>query len=109
MYTRVDSGPGTTVVVASPFLAFTSAEIAKHFRLTPTQTRVAGLLACRRSNAEIAAALRISPNTARRHTEAVMFRMRASCRGDVERLIKERLSFSPDELGSSVNMLASAQ
>ena len=92
MYTRVDSPGMPALLVASPFLAFTSSDIVKHFRLTPTQAIVAGLLACRRSNAEIASALNISPNTARRHTEAVMFRMRASSRSDVERLIKERLS-----------------
>ncbi len=82
-----DNYDATRLVVLSPFLAFSKQEVGAHFSLTPTQTRVAALIACRRSNAEIAQALGISPNTARRHTEAVMFRMRVACRADVERLI----------------------
>jgi DNA-binding CsgD family transcriptional regulator len=75
------------LVVLSPFLAFNQAMVGAHFGLTPAQTRAAALIACRRSNAEIARALGISPNTARRHTEAVMFRMRVASRADVEQRI----------------------
>ena len=78
---------GPRVVVVSPFLAFNQEAVAKYFRLTPTQMKVAALIACRRSNAEIARALGISPNTTRRHTEAVMFRMRVASRTDVEQTI----------------------
>jgi len=80
-----DDGP--RVVVVSPFLTFNQEVVAKYFRLTPTQMKVAALIGCRRSNAEIARALGISPNTTRRHTEAVMFRMRVASRTDVERSI----------------------
>lgn len=45
------------------------------YRLTPTQARVATLLANRLTNAEIASELCVKPATARRHTEAVLFRM----------------------------------
>ena len=79
------------VVVVSPFLTFNQQAVAKYFRLTPTQMRVAALIACRRSNAEIARALEISPNTTRRHTEAVMFRMRVASRIDVEQTICDYL------------------
>jgi DNA-binding CsgD family transcriptional regulator len=78
---------GKTIVLVTPFLAMSGVDVAKHFHLTPTQARVAALIACRRSNSEIADAIGISPNTARRHTEAVMFRMRVASRCDVERLI----------------------
>ena len=77
----------TRLVVLSPFLAFNQKIVGAHFGLTPAQTRVAALIACRRSNTEIARALAISPNTARRHTEAVMFRMGVASRADVERHI----------------------
>ena len=78
---------GPRVVVVSPFLTFNQQAVARYFRLTPTQMKVAALIACRRSNAEIARALGISPNTTRRHTEAVMFRMRVASRTDVEQTI----------------------
>lgn len=45
------------------------------YRLTPTQARVATLLADRLTNAEIACELQVRPSTARRHTEAVLFRL----------------------------------
>jgi len=54
------------------------------FRLTEKETRVAFLLAQRRSNAEIASALHISPHTARRHTENVMLKLNVSSRFLVE-------------------------
>lgn len=50
------------------------------YRLTPTQARVAALLADRQTNAEIAMALCIQPSTARRHTEAVLLRLGVSSR-----------------------------
>jgi DNA-binding CsgD family transcriptional regulator len=56
----------------------------RRFRLTEKETRVALLLAQRRSNAEIASALQISPHTARRHTENVMLKLNVSSRFLVE-------------------------
>lgn len=54
------------------------------FRLTRKESHVALLLAQRRSNAEIADALRISPHTARRHTENVMLKLNVTSRYSVE-------------------------
>ena len=50
------------------------------YRLTPTQARVATLLADRLTNAEIANELHVRPSTARRHTEAVLLRLGVSSR-----------------------------
>ena len=50
-------------------------DLRNRFRLTPTQAKVATLLADRLTNAEIAAQLQVKPSTARHHTEAVLFRM----------------------------------
>ena len=49
--------------------------LRKRYRLTPTQARVATLLADRLTNAEIAIELCVKPSTARRHTEAVLLRL----------------------------------
>jgi DNA-binding CsgD family transcriptional regulator len=56
------------------------ADLRNRFRLTPTQARVATLLADRLTNAEIASELQVKPSTARHHTEAVLFRMGVSSR-----------------------------
>jgi DNA-binding CsgD family transcriptional regulator len=58
--------------------------VRRRFRLTEKESRVALLLAQRRSNAEIAAALQISRHTARRHTENVMLKLNVSSRFLVE-------------------------
>ncbi len=57
--------------------------LRQKYRLTPTQARVATLLADRLTNAEIASELRVRPNTARRHTEAVLWRLGVSSRFQV--------------------------
>jgi DNA-binding CsgD family transcriptional regulator len=57
--------------------------LRRRYRLTPTQARVATLLADRLTNAEIAQELRVKPSTARRHTEAVLFRLGVSSRFQV--------------------------
>ena len=59
------------------------------YRLTPTQARVATLLADRLTNAEIATALCIQPSTARRHTEAVLLRIGVSSRFKVAMTVAE--------------------
>jgi DNA-binding NarL/FixJ family response regulator len=56
------------------------ASLRKKYRLSPTQARVATLLADRLTNAEIALELRVRPSTARRHTEAVLLRLGVSSR-----------------------------
>jgi DNA-binding NarL/FixJ family response regulator len=57
------------------------------YRLTPTQTRVATLLADRLTNKEIALELRIRPSTARRHTEAVLLRLGVNSRFKVAAML----------------------
>lgn len=59
-------------------------DLRGRYRLTEKEARVALLLAERRSNSEIAAALDISPHTARRHTENVMLKLNVTSRFSVE-------------------------
>lgn len=67
--------------------------LRQKYRLTPTQARVATLLADRLTNAEIAMELRVKPSTARHHTEAVLLRLGVNSRfkvvGRVAGLISE--------------------
>lgn len=56
------------------------ASVQDKFRLTPTQTRVAMLLADRLTNREIAEELGVKASTARRHTEAVLLRLDVNSR-----------------------------
>jgi len=64
--------------------------LRQRFRLTEKETRVAVLLAQRRSNAEIADSLGISPHTARRHTENVMLKLNVTSRYSVETALTAR-------------------
>lgn len=50
-------------------------ELCARFHLTPTEARVALMLAERKTNREIAAALVVTQHTARRHTEKVLLRL----------------------------------
>jgi DNA-binding NarL/FixJ family response regulator len=63
--------------------------LRQKYRLTPTQARVATLLADRLTNAEIALELRVRPNTARRHTEAVLLRLGVNSRFKVNTTLAE--------------------
>lgn len=67
--------------------------LRQKYRLTPTQARVATLLADRLTNAEIASELSVRPSTARRHTEAVLLRLGVNSRfqvvGTIAHLITE--------------------
>jgi len=65
------------------------AELRSMFRLTPAQASVAHMLVARRTNREISSELHISISTARRHVEAVLFRVGVSSRWDVENMIRE--------------------
>ena len=64
-------------------------ELEECWGLTPQQARVALLLAERKTNAEIAEALTVSPHTARHHTEAVLAKLGLRDRRDVAALIRE--------------------
>ena len=63
--------------------------LQQKFRLTPTQARVATLLADRLTNAEIASELSVKPSTARRHTEAVLLRLGVRSRFKVVAMVAE--------------------
>jgi DNA-binding CsgD family transcriptional regulator len=57
--------------------------LREHFRLTPSEIRVARLLAQGRSNQSIAKSLFISPHTARHHTERIMRKLQLTSRAEV--------------------------
>jgi DNA-binding CsgD family transcriptional regulator len=57
--------------------------LAERFGLTRAESRVARLLAQGKSNAEVAAALSISPHTAERHTEKVLQKLEIHSRAAV--------------------------
>jgi DNA-binding CsgD family transcriptional regulator len=59
-------------------------ELRAAFRLTPSEARVAMLLAARRTNREIAAELGVTEHTARRHTEKVLLKLNVHRRHDVQ-------------------------
>jgi len=65
------------------------------YRLTRRESVVALLLARRRSNAEIAEELRISPHTARRHTENVMLKLNVTSRYSVGDALRDGLGRKP--------------
>lgn len=67
----------------------TDADIQRRYGLTPTESRVARLLAEGRSNKGIAAVLGISPHTARHHTERVLSKLRITSRSRVNRKLQE--------------------
>jgi DNA-binding CsgD family transcriptional regulator len=59
------------------------AELRRRFGLTERECQVALLLAERRTNKEIARALRVTTHTAGRHTENVLMKLGISSRRDV--------------------------
>lgn len=62
--------------------------LQERFGLTPQQARVALLVAERRRNREIAEILSIRPNTARRHTDSVLFKLGVHSRDAVRDVIR---------------------
>ena len=65
--------------------------LAKRLVLTPTQARVAALLAARRTNKEIASILGLAESTVRGHTELVFLRLGVRSRREVEGRIARAL------------------
>jgi DNA-binding NarL/FixJ family response regulator len=57
--------------------------LQQHYDLTPRESEVAILLTQGASNVDIASALRISPHTARHHTQAVLSKIGARSRAEV--------------------------
>lgn len=70
-------------------------EMRARFGLTRRQAEVARLLASRKTNEEVAAALGISVHTARRHTEAVLSKLGLRSRRHVARSVARPASPSP--------------
>jgi DNA-binding CsgD family transcriptional regulator len=66
---------------------YDTASIRERFGLSARQAEVAVLMAGRRTYKEIAGALGISPNTARRHCEQVLVRLGVHSRDEVEGLV----------------------
>ena len=82
-------GPETGYLSVSPPDAAVLAErLADHFGLTPRQQDTARCLLDGLSTKDVAARLGISPNTARRHCEAVLHRTGARRRGELPRLAR---------------------
>jgi DNA-binding CsgD family transcriptional regulator len=82
--TTQERDPLTLVSLERLTLAGPSAEeLRRHFGLTPSETRVALMLAAGRSNADIATALGIRASTARRHTEHVLRKLNVRTRAAV--------------------------
>lgn len=63
--------------------------LRRQYGLTPTQARVAQLLYVRRTNEEIRQILKVSIHTARRHVEAVLFKVGVPSRWAVERALAQ--------------------
>jgi DNA-binding CsgD family transcriptional regulator len=69
--------------------------LAERFGLTRAESRVARLLAEGKSNAEVAAALSISPHTAERHTEKVLQKLEIHSRAAVGHRIGREPAAAP--------------
>ena len=86
--TEVADGPEAfCVVVVTPLALRPPAEARRRFGLTNRQAEVAGMLAERRTNREIASALASSVHTARHHVEAVLAALGVP-RADVGRVLR---------------------
>jgi DNA-binding CsgD family transcriptional regulator len=80
------------VVERSDLPPMDAAAVAKAIGLTSREAEVALALAARRSSAEIARALGISPHTARRHAERVLDKLGVRSRREVaEALTRQRV------------------
>jgi DNA-binding CsgD family transcriptional regulator len=82
------------VVVRRGSLAPDTAEVARRLRLPRRVAEVAVLLAQRATNGEVAAALGISPHTARRHTERVLARLGVPSRTGVSHALAAALDMA---------------
>jgi len=69
--------------------------VREHFGLSARQAEVAMLMARRRTHKEIARALAIRPNTARRHCEQVLARLGVHSRDEVEAILAPSQSVGP--------------
>lgn len=74
---------------ASPIAAGDAALLRDRFRLTERECEVARLLQLGYSNAEVAGALDISPNTARHHTERVFMKLGVRARSAIHRVLAD--------------------
>lgn len=92
------SEPEASILVSlEPCRSLLPAErrLREWFGLTKQQARVARLLAARKTTAEIAEALFISPHTVRRHVEQVLFKLNVASRHDVRAAVLEKMRSAP--------------
>lgn len=90
--TRGGSMEPALIVVPQQYERATDPQVLQErFGLTPQQARVALLVTGRRRNREIAEILSISPNTARRHTDSVLFKLGVHSRDAVREVIRREL------------------
>ena len=82
-----DGGAVVVVVERQPSADPAVDDVARRLGLTRRQAAVALLLARRRSNAEIAMTLAVSPHTARHHTERVLEKLGVTSRNRVAEVV----------------------
>lgn len=85
-------GPGQLVLISVATLRRplpTADVLRERFGLTRKEAAVALLLAAEKTNEEIAAALYVSPHTARHHTESIFLKLGVHSRLEVARLLRE--------------------
>ena len=84
-------GGSVMVALEHPVATFLSAEVLRErFGLSKQESRIAHLLARGKSNAEMAKALFISPNTARTHTQRILDKLGVHARAEVSSKILTR-------------------
>ncbi|MFL5639575.1 MAG: response regulator transcription factor [Gemmatimonadaceae bacterium] len=88
-YFRVSNGESVSLTANEPpAVSVVSPAGMRHWHsLTKRELEVAGLLAARRSNYEIAELLHVSRATAKRHTENILLKLGLHSRREVERVI----------------------
>jgi steroid delta-isomerase-like uncharacterized protein len=74
-------------------------DLRRRFGLTPREAEVAQLMASRRTHKEIAKALAIRPNTARRHCERVLKKLRIASKTHVAELMRVAPDLRPPAHG----------
>ena len=81
------------VVIIEPLEFPTDADLSRRFGLSRRECEVARLLADRLTGKEIAERLGISPHTARRHSEHVLWKLEINSRRDVQAVLLGPVSY----------------
>lgn len=95
--TEIGQRPGHVLAIVRPLQPtwLTDLDLRKRYGLTKRQIEVARLLAERRSDKEIAKALRIRENTVGAHVQMVMIKLGIGRRKDVRDLLLNQPSCKP--------------